>query len=174
MSTKARQRNRTKKPTTRTKTTPQQPAAAPKLPTLDVRNRRPFITDIQIRAAYTAALAGVTYTRITGWQHQTDGTVRYAMPSGAGLTYNPTAKTPLTAWTPCAHGTRHPHPVTTPRDLHDAQHDAASCTGHTAQADERPLADQLTRPDPSNDDTQQTDITALLADHDTPQEHPHD
>ncbi|MEU9014319.1 hypothetical protein AB0D12_32020 [Streptomyces sp. NPDC048479] len=135
---------------------PAQPksTAAPKLPALDTRNRRPFITDIQIRAAYAAALAGVTYTRITGWEHQDDDTVRYAMPSGAALTYNPDADIPLTAWTPCPRGVRHPHPLATRADLMTAQIDAAQCTDpHTTDADQ---ADALTRgvqpltPDPAD------------------------
>lgn len=124
-------RTRAKKPTTRrTKPTP---TATPKLPTRKPLAQREFMTAIQIRAAFTAGLAGVTYTRITGWQHQADGTAHYDFPNGAALTYTPYAETPLTALTPCAHGAHHPHPVTTPQDLRDAQHQAASCTGHDPQ-----------------------------------------
>ncbi|MET7713738.1 hypothetical protein [Streptomyces sp. NPDC005407] len=180
---------------------------APKLPALDTRTRRPFITDHQIRAAYAAALAGVTYTRITGWQHQDDGTVRYAMPSGAALTYDPDATIPLTAWTPCPQRVHHAHPLATRADLMTAQISAARCTDpHTDSADaihalthgvqpltpdpaatepiaripqpddtvQVVLADALTTSQTSDDDTVQTDMTALraaLAD-DTAKEHP--
>ncbi|MGW7283888.1 hypothetical protein ACWGH4_00055 [Streptomyces sp. NPDC054847] len=126
-------RTRAKKPTktsTRKPSTRKTPAAAAKLPTRKPLNQRDFITAIQLDAAFTASLAGVTYTRITGWQHQADGTVSYDFPNGAALTYTPHTDVPLTALTPCAHGSHHPHPVTTPQDLRDAQHQAASCTGH--------------------------------------------
>lgn len=167
-----------KKPTR--KTTPA--AGLAKLPARKPLAQRDFITDIQMTAAFAAARAGVTYTRITGWQHQADGSAHYDFPNGAALTYTPYAETPLTALTPCAHGAHHPHPVTTPQDLRDAQHQAASCTGHHTPAQPAPtpapavrtLADQLTRSDTSNEDTQQTDVTALRDGADTPQDHPHD
>jgi hypothetical protein len=144
----------------------------PALPQRDLRNRGPFITDIQIRAAFAARLAGVSYTRITGWLRQADGTVRYAMPSGAALTYDPAADTPLTAWTPCAAAVRHPHPITTPADLLDAQHEVLTCTEHGTPT-VITLHDALTT-DPFSEDTVQTDVTALRAaqDDDTAKEHP--
>ncbi|WP_329126193.1 hypothetical protein [Streptomyces sp. NBC_01353] len=182
MTTRTRAKNPTSKKSTRRKTTTAVPAApaapapiSPKLPTLDVRNRRPFMTDLQIRAAFAASLAGVTCTRITGWLHQDDDTVRYALPSGAGLTYNPAAKTPLTAWTPCAHGVRHAHPIAERADLLQAQMDAAACTSpHNSAPAVRTLADALTRSDTSSADTQSLNVTQLRAAHDEPQEHPGD
>ena len=167
MSTRTRQR-KNKKPTTKPTTGPK--TQATKLPTLDVRNRRPFMTAIQIEAAFAAGLAGVTYTRITGWHQQDDGTARYALPSGAGLTYQPDAAVPLTAWTPCPQGVRHPHPVTTRADLLHAQMTAAHCTDPHGTVPVRLLADRITL---TNEDTQTTDVTSLR-DADTPQEHPHD
>lgn len=147
-----------------TKKTTAAPAADPR-PNLPTRDKTTphgeFITETQIRAAYTAALAGVTHTRIAGWQHHADETVTYAMPTGAALAYNPATHT-LTAYTPCAGGYRHPHTVTTPADLHAAQNQAAACTGHGH-----------TRRDTSNEETQATDVTTLRAAHDEPQEHPH-
>lgn len=126
-----------KKPTTRKTSVRKTTAPAPvaELPTRKPLAQRDFITAVQMNAAFTAAIAGVTYTRIAGWEHQADGTALYEMPSGAALTYAPFADVPLTALTPCAHGTRHPHPVTTPADLRQAQHEAASCTGHGATTD---------------------------------------
>lgn len=169
-------RTRAKKPTA--KKAPRKPTPAPapiataKPTGLALRERPPFITDTQIRAAYAASLAGVSYTRITGWLRQSDGTVRYALPSGAGLTYNPAAKVPLTAWTPCAHGVRHARPVTTPTDLHHAQTEAARCRdSHSAETTTqvRTLVDALA--DPA--ETQPLDVTALRTEHDEPKEHPH-
>lgn len=124
-------RTRAKKPTSRKPVRKAPAAGMAKLPTRKPLAQRDFMTAIQIDAAFTAGLAGVSYTRITGWEHQADGTALYDFPNGAALT-------------PCAHGSHHPHPVTTPQDLRDAQHQAASCTGHPT--------------------TDQTD----------PQEHPHD
>lgn len=171
---------RTRNPKKPTRKTAPAPAALAKLPTRKPLNQRDFITDIQITAAFTAARAGVTYTRITGWTHQADGTAHYDFPNGAALTYTPYAEKPLTALTPCAHGSHHPHPVATIADLRQAQHDATSCTGHTPAIPTptpeptavRTLADTLTRSDSSNEDTQQTDITALRAE--TPQEQTND
>jgi len=167
MSTRTRQRKTSKKSATKTATSLK--TQAPKLPTLDVRNRRPFMTAIQIEAAFAASLAGVTYTRITGWHELGDGTARYSMPSGAGLTYTPDADTPLTAWTPCPQGVRHPHPVTTRADLLDAQMVAARCTDPHGDTPVRLLADRITL---AAEDTQTTDVRDLRAD--APQEHPHD
>ncbi|MFE6126681.1 hypothetical protein ACFQ6Q_00190 [Streptomyces sp. NPDC056437] len=205
--TKTAKRNRkqtTARPSVRTRP---QPTSTPAPSGLPIRDRRPFITDTQIRAAYAAVLVGVTYTRITGWEPQDDGTVRYALPSGAGLTYDPNAKTPLTAWTPCAQRVRHSHPVATRQDLADAQIAAARCTtthGNVSTDTEtavhakvtpdfsvkapgdidpaattanipiaRPLADVLARATGREDDTEQTDVTALRAQlADAPKEHP--
>ncbi|MFD3336100.1 hypothetical protein ACFWV1_26150 [Streptomyces sp. NPDC058700] len=137
MTTRTHARKNRKKPTKTTPTVTPAPIPTPR-PALPLRERRPFITETQIAAAFAASLAGVTYTRITGWLPQTDGTVRYALDTGAALTYNPAAKTPLTAWTPCDHGTRHPHPLTTPDDLHHARTEAANCTSPHTPPDQPP------------------------------------
>lgn len=119
-------RTRNKKPAKKTTRRPTV-RTLPVRPRPSLAQRSPFITDIQIRAAYTASLAGVSSTLITGWQHQADGTTLYQLPNGAALTYSPYADPPLTALTPCANGHHHPHPVTTPADLREAQHQAITC-----------------------------------------------
>ncbi|MEU1078218.1 hypothetical protein ABZ404_37140 [Streptomyces sp. NPDC005878] len=163
-------RTRTRRHRTTHKPTPA-PIPAPAAKGLDIRARAPFITDTQIRAAYAAAMAGVSYTRITGWLRQSDGSVRYAMPTGGALTYDPAAKQPLTAWTPCAAAVRHPHPLTIPGDLLDAQHEALTCTEHGTPT-VITLHEALIS-DPAADDTVQMDLTALRRDHDDqPKGHP--
>ncbi|MEU9998064.1 hypothetical protein [Streptomyces sp. NPDC050848] len=172
-------RTRAKKPAKKTTPRPRKPSIPAPIPdstsTLPTRERRPFMSDTQIHAAYAAYMAGVSFTRITGWLHQNDDTVRYALPSGAALTYNPAAAVPLTAWTPCKHGVHHPHPVTTPADLNAAQHAAATCTSSHTQDPGAvlTLADALTPSDTTATDTQALDVTALRDQHDEPKEHPH-
>lgn len=167
MTTRTRAQKTRKKPAAKTTPTAAPAPIPTPQPALPLRERRPFITEPQIAAAFAASLAGVPYTRITGWLPHNDGTVRYALPSGAALTYNPSAKTPLTAWTPCDHGTRHPHAVATPTDLQQARAEAATCTSSHATPPVRTLAAAL------NDDTQTLDVADLRAAHDEPKDHPH-
>lgn len=167
MTTRTRAKKPTK-PSTRKRPAPKTNTPA-QLPTRPIQPE--FMTELQTAAHYAAALAGITHTRITGWHKQDDGTARYHLDTGAGLTYNPDAEQPLTAWTPCRQNVRHPHPITTRADLLQAQINAARCTDPHGTTPVRLLADRITL---ANEDTQTTDVTALRAATDTPQDHPHD
>lgn len=141
--TRNQRRTTTAKKTSQTKKPPAKTAAQKKTTatprkktaeTLPTRTANPdeFITQAQISAAHALAGFGLRLP-IRRWTTIGPDQATYHYPHGGHLHW--TQDTGITAWTPCARGAHHSHPIQQAADLAAATREAAHCTADHGIAD---------------------------------------